>query len=496
MFSSKYICLLFIIIFYFKLNGQSCYSYLPAIEDISKTKLCPEVMLEDLQKLKAALDEIHPDLYYYVSKEQFDSSYRCAIQKVANELSIYEFSKTISLFLSSIKDSHTHFNPKSLLFFGPRNKGTLPFSLRKIGGKFYLESIFGDEKLKGMEILKFSNISVQDIFRQSLCFSLIEGYAFSAQEEIATKGMSLVFSQMQSFKSTDSIEIQYVCHSDTLTTFQKARNKKDLYFFKEQKNQKSVSYFFNGENVAVLKITSFQPKNLNYFKREVSGFFEEVSKRNCRELVVDLRDNQGGFIKAQEYLWSFLNFERRNYSTQHVYKRSQFDPFAKMSFLKKLRFKLNAKKEYPFGTHSDEYDFMKSELGATFKISYSDLSQNQVNPPYNGKCTLLINGLSMSSSVLFAGWFRNIGRGEIVGSPCLGSMSGTFGSSVTVKLPGTGLPIMISTVKFNPQHTKEVAFQPIIPDKIIDYSIDDVRLERDPAFNYLKIEKSISDSFK
>lgn len=496
MFSLKFIFVSFIIVFCFQLNGQSCHSYLPNVkEDISIAKLCPEVMLDDLQKLKQALHQIHPDLFYYISKEQLDSSYRCAIKKVANELTVLEYCKTISVFLSTLKDSHTHFNPKSLIFWGPRNKGTFPFSLRKIGEKFYLESILGDQKLKGMEILEFNNISVRDIFRQSLCFSLIEGSAFSAQEEIATKGMSLAFSQMQSFKSSDSIQILYVNGDDTLTTFQRAHSKMELYLFKEQKRQRAVSYFFNRDNLAVLKISTFQPKNLNHFKREVSDFFEEVSERNCRELVIDLRDNPGGFIKAQEYLWSFLNFERKKCSIEHVYKRSDYDPFANMSFINKWRFKLKAKKEYPFGMHSDEYDFMRSELGTSFKISYSDLTQDQIKP-FDGKCTLLINGLSMSSSVLFAGWFKDAERGEIVGSPCLGPMSGTFGSSVTINLPGTGLPVLISTVKFNPQHTKKVTFQPIFPDKIIEYSIDDIKLNQDPIFNYLKIEKSTTELIK
>jgi hypothetical protein len=102
----------------------------------------------------------------------------------------------------------------------------------------------------------------------------------------------------------------------------------------------------------------------------------------------------------------------------------------------------------------------------------------------------------MSSSVLFAGWFKDAERGEIVGSPCLGSMSGTFGSSVTINLPGTGLPVIISTVKFNPKHTKKVTFQPIFPDKIIEYSIDDIKLNQDPIFNYLKIEKSTTELIK
>jgi C-terminal processing protease CtpA/Prc len=139
---------------------------------------------------------------------------------------------------------------------------------------------------------------------------------------------------------------------------------------------------------------------------------------------------------------------------------------------------------------------MRSDLGEVSKISYSDVPQNEFGQTYNGKCTLVTNGLSMSASVLFASWFRNANRGEIIGSPCLGPMSGTFGTSVSLNLPATGLPVMISTVKFNPQNIKGTQMEPIIPDKLLEYSTKDVLLGRDPVWNYLNIRKDENQSLK
>lgn len=497
MYLIKSIFLFLILILSVRLGAQNCNSYIMGIrEDISIAKLCPEDMLFDLQKLREALNEIHPDLNYYLSEEQLDSAYRIAIEEVSNDLTAYEFSRAIATFLSTLKDSHTNYNPQSLLFLGPKDKGTLPFFLIKIGNKFYLESLYNDYMLKGKEILQFNNYTVQDIFTESKAFSLIEGSAFSAQEEIATKGMALTFSQMCYFKVSEFIKITYVSGEDTLTRSVKATNKMNLYLYKDPIIEKSVSYFFDQENKGVLKILSFQPKTVGIFKKEVSNFFNEAEKRNCSEIIIDLRDNQGGYVKAQEYLISFLNFKMKNFDIQHVYKRSNFDPFVKMSYFKKTRFKRKAKREYPYGILSEEYNFMISELGSVHKISYRELPKNEDNQIFKGKCTLVMNGLSMSASVLFAGWFRNSERGEIIGWPCLGSMSGTFGSSVTINLPTTRLPVMISTAKFNPQHTKEADLQPIIPDKLIEYSVDDILLNRDPVWDYLNIRKENYHSMK
>jgi hypothetical protein len=471
-------------------HAQNCNSYIMGMrEEVSKSKLCPEEMLDDLHKLRDALDKIQPDLYHYITKEQLDSAYRVATRKVSNDLTAYEFSKTIALFLSSIKDSHTNFNPQNLLFLGPKDKGTLPFFLIRVGDKFYVESIYNDDRLKGKEIIQFNDFKVEEIFNESKAFSLIEGSAYSAQEEIATKGMALTFSLLSSFKASDFVTIKYVFGNDTLTTKVKATNKMNLYLFKDPLFEKSVSFFFDQENRGILKILTFQPKTIGFYKKEVSRFFNEAIERNCNEIIIDLRDNQGGYVQAQEYLISFLNSSKKPYTVQHIYKRSNFDPFFKMSFLKKARFKIKAKREYPLGIHSEEYDFMRSELGSIRKITYNNIPQNECNQTYKGQCTLLMNGLSMSASVLFAGWFRNAERGEIIGKPCLGPMSGTFGTSVTLNLPGTGLPVIISTVKFNPQHSKEKQLEPIIPDQLIDYTIEDVLLNRDPVWKKLNIIK-------
>jgi hypothetical protein len=497
MFSVKIFCFTILLVVSYGIVAQNCTSYLPGIRtDLTAIKLCPEVMLEDLQKLRESLDKIHPDLYHYVTKEQLDSAYRVTVRKVSNELTAYEFSRTLALFLSTIKDSHTNYNAQSSLFLGPKDKGTLPFFLIKIQDKFYLESIYNDQSLNGKEILQLNDYTVQDIFNESKNFSIIEGSAYAAQDEIATKGMALTFSQLNYFKASDSIMIKYVSDGDTLIKKLKATNKMNLYFFKGPLIKKSVTYFFDQENKGILKILSFQPKTMRFFKKEVAKFFDEVEKRNCNEIIIDLRDNQGGYVKAQEYLISFLNFKKKPTSIQHVYKRSNLDPFVKMPYFKKMKFIKMAKREYPSGIHNKEYDFMMSEIGSVHKIVYSNLPQNEYNTIYSGKCTLVMNGLSMSASVLFAGWFRKEERGWIIGSPCLGSMSGTFGSSVSIVLPGTGLPVVISTIKFNPTYAQKVEIYPIFPDKLIEYTVNDVLQGQDPVWNYLNIKTENDQSLK
>ena len=116
-------------------------------------------------------------------------------------------------------------------------------------------------------------------------------------------------------------------------------------------------------------------------------------------------------------------------------------------------------------------------------ILYQKQLRNPLNITYSGKCTLLTNGLSMSASVLLASWFKQQNRGELVGTPCFGSMQGTHGNAARVILENSRIPITISTLKLS---SAEQGLIEITPDKLIQYTVDDLILKNDPFMNYLK----------
>ena len=61
----------------------------------------------------------------------------------------------------------------------------------------------------------------------------------------------------------------------------------------------------------------------------------------------------------------------------------------------------------------------------------------------------------MSASVLMASWFKESNRGEIIGSPCFGSQSGTNGNPASIFLEHSGLPVSISTLILSPENVKK-----------------------------------------
>ena len=178
-----------------------------------------------------------------------------------------------------------------------------------------------------------------------------------------------------------------------------------------------------------------------------------------------------------------MNTKGKTFDLNYLYKRSKLDRFETLSRLKKIDFVKKAMRVYPDGMISKEYDFYKSSIGSMSSILYQKQLRNPLNITYSGKCTLLTNGLSMSASVLLSSWFKQQGRGELIGTPCFGSMQGTHGNAARVVLENSRIPVTISTLKLTSLGQDLIEIK---PDKLIQYTVDDLLLKDDPFMNYLK----------
>ena len=125
-------------------------------------------------------------------------------------------------------------------------------------------------------------------------------------------------------------------------------------------------------------------------------------------------------------------------------------------------------------------------MGSTCNILYDYVPSNARNHTYKGKCALVMNGNSMSASVLFAAWFKHIERGEIIGTTCMGGMGGTFGNPASITLDHSQISVIASTLKFTPLHIKDRELHPIVPDILLRASKQDLLDQIDPFERYLK----------
>jgi hypothetical protein len=99
---------------------------------------------------------------------------------------------------------------------------------------------------------------------------------------------------------------------------------------------------------------------------------------------------------------------------------------------------------------------------------------------WDGPTTLLIDGLSSSASVSFAGIFRQLNRGPVLGEACMGARSGTFADPIKYELPESGLMVSISSGIFSLDEEINMGLRPVEPTRWVQWNVEDLRSGVDP----------------
>ncbi|MEN9743460.1 MAG: hypothetical protein RLZZ65_1265 [Bacteroidota bacterium] len=486
------------VILNFAAQAQKCVSdFKPKKQLAANTYLCPNSMLSDLEQLHKHILLTHPNPTYYTSNTALIDAYNVAKQKCEAEQTVFDFIQIVNGYLSTLKDSHTGLNPKDFLYQVNPGRKVLPFFITKIEGKFYVYGSYSDSLKIGEEVLAIDQYTTEEWYQLAQKLSMCEGAAKEAQQEVALDYIGVVYNllnmsmhaskdaQFKLVKSTGDTVLQQVPYLATWKYYLKSIGKL---------SSDEVAYRFDENNNGILSISSFQPMALSLFEKKIDDFFLEVKERECQQIYIDLRDNLGGLLRAEEYLFSYINEKSIPIQTNYLYKRSNYDRFALLSPFQKKQFENRAKNVYPNGLISKEYDFYRMPKGSLYTILYDYVPSNHANYTFKGKCDLIVNGNSMSASVLFAGWFKHVQRGSILGSSCMGGMGGTFGNPAALSLKHSKITVIVSTLKFTPLHIKEKVLEPIVPDILLKPTLQDLKERVDPFERYLLEQGNLNKS--
>lgn len=445
-------------------------------------ELTSEEMLSDLALLKTSIQKVHPDPFDRCTEGNFNLAFNAATEAVQLPLSLLEFSRILSVLLNTLEDSHTALNPRDLLLLLSKKRPFAPFYLTRIDDKFYLSKIFKDRIPLGVEVLNVNNYSMYDLYMITQHYAPSEGSEISARNELVSIMMGLVFNVCNK-SPEDPVLMTYISLKGDTIQKPLASMRSCRYLNKNNKwyEKRNLEFEFK-DSSAYIGLKSFDAKRERRYMRGIDSFFKKVEKFNINNLTIDIRGNRGGYVLLLEHVLSYINTNGATFDLNYLYKRSTLDRFETLSRLEKVDFEKKAQRVYPKGMISKEFDFYKSEMGTIESILYEKRLTNRKARTFRGNCKLLTNGLSMSASVLMASWFKTHDRGEIIGTPCFGSMDGTHGNPGQVILTNSGLPISISTLKLNTfKGAKGFEVSPDIPVKL---SIQDFIEKRDPFKSY------------
>ena len=456
----KLVLFLTFLLFFAELFSQPCHESTDLKTDILRDRLCPETMRTDLSELYEKLQKIHPDLYRYTSKYRVDAAYQRAFKRCNVSLSTYAFSTVLMEFLSELKDSHTSVSPYDFMWNNLLKRRYLPFTLALVDNQFVITKSWENKIPVGAELLSINGKSINSIYKEAIQFSPMEGRSTKAQTEIALNLLPMVTNLLM---NRAQHTFSWVESKDTLSATLSSPPLWSVWKELSGENQNNITLVrTNGH--ATLTIRSFSVNHVGAFRKQLDDIFSALITNPPKQLIIDLRDNTGGYILLQEYLMSFFVPQGTKYKANYIYKRSEYDRFSQLSSFQRWKFVHSAKKAPLNSTLANEYRFYKSPLGSVDTVLNAPTLKNNKNLYFSGRCALLVNGMTMSAAANFTAWFKSTKRGLVFGSQVSGTNGGTFANPTEFFLEHSGVSISISTMKVDLVPREKQTIEAILPD--------------------------------
>lgn len=266
------------------------------------TTFTKDEYIDDLNQLINVLNENHPRLYEFITKDKFDALVEEKIALINDNFKVGEFTWLCRSIISEIGCGHTivptigmnYFLPDSLLF---------PIKVNYIDDKLFVLNPLKNEELVsiGDEIISINRVNVKEIKEDMYKHVSSDACINSLKMEYVNDGF-MDYAAFY-FKFTNKYEIEFRKDNKikTITLNQ-------LHDYNEEKaieGKCSNNLCFEiDKGIAIITIRSFSyyEENFPTFKTFIDSCFNEIKSKQPQNLIIDLRDNGGGDPYCASYL--------------------------------------------------------------------------------------------------------------------------------------------------------------------------------------------------
>jgi hypothetical protein len=453
---------LLILITQFQLSAQSTYNPEANIE--------VEKLQEDFKVLKKNLETVHVGLYRYSSKETIDSLFNSSYRQISGPMTEIEFYRIVNKIVMAVRDEHTFALPSEAywssrigqtVYYNSSPKGDallFPFFIRIIDDKLFIDNNLSDDlSLKrGDEILQINGSTAQEVLGILLPTIHTNGYI-----ETFRKRNLEQFSMHQTYNrfmvhyalfigmpATFTLKVKRYASNQIETVQLAALTSKDIYeqYWRrystvndlKKHKQDPLEFVLLDNETAYLRLSDFH--NFVWLKynystsTEFKSIVDVLHKKSIKNLILDLRGNEGGNLGIGMTLMPYLANKTFQPYQYHEVNNYRF-PDLKVYF--------TDPKAFP--TSPDEL-FIQQKNG-TFRSNPEYKTENWSRPMqpstdnYQGKLFVLVNGATGSAASIFATLIRVNRRDAIfIGEECGGDMEGPVsGSGTDIALPNTNM---------------------------------------------------------
>lgn len=493
-------------------------------QPISVTKLQNDVDFS-YKKIK----QLHPKLYWYISKEKLDYKFDSLKNSIDKPMSGLAFYKELSQVVKTIGQGHLGISP-SLERLSKKEQKLLKKRGKSAFSQFDFEFI--DNKLiilknrsrhdikENTEVLLVNNERPSDLISMYKTRISSDGYNQTFYPHYLGRNFG-VFYNIDKGKVQDSIKLLlkledkdslFVIKRDTFGTnseaskikLSKKEQKEKLKFNSKYGYNKDTKTFTrelkfveNDSTTAILTIKQFNNGNSADFYKES---FEKLAASNTKNLIIDLRNNPGGRLFEIGDLYSYLTPEPfvfiDDYEVVSRTSKLHVDYFKGGGPVVKFFKILGA----PFFYTITYFKVRKEDDKFLFGTKFSKLSQPKPNN-FKGKVYVLINGGSFSASSIISSNLKSTKRAFFVGEETGGAYNGTVAAQMPlVQLPNSKVNLKIGLALVSAFGKTDIEGRGIFPDKEIIPTIEDRKNKIDPELKWvlddIKRDKEVEELLK
>jgi hypothetical protein len=403
---------------------------------------------EDFDILYSSLIQYHPSPYMYTPEAELKAFYQTKRATLPDSLSELEFFKISQQLIAQLKCGHTFGRPSAGWFQEVKGKLIqLPFDVKAADGKVYIQNTTSQDLgfQTNDELISINGLPVKEILKEMHSIQERDGNTQSFAEEIVIRRFRTYYLFLYGFQ--DQFVIEYKSNDGDLKQVSVKPTNLPVPISKNPalpenmkisaENTWSRFAVDSANHIAYLQIKSFL--NRNEFKDFYEQVFQQLRQMPGASLIVDLRDNTGGFFGHGNHFLSYFTPEKLSFNFQRPkgkIKKNDYASLAKWNKLTKFGFSVK-----PGGARVKGYK--------TTRFSYKP----QKNP-FQGKVSVLTNGLTFSMASLVAAQLKEYGS-ENWGTETGGAENSTNCMiSYDITLPNTGIKVTIAHYQVLSNSTK------------------------------------------
>lgn len=471
----------------------------------------PDELREDIDYAYQKLQQMHPQLYWYISKKELDHKFDSLKQTIDQPLTPLQFYFKLQPVIADIREGHLSLRiPRKK--FTRREIKTLEqkkgmFSrfeyYIKDNQLFIIENKDSIENIKpGTEVLSINNIPVSVYIKKYRELISSDGYNTTFQSYFLKDVFFNFYTAENGFTDTANIETLYHGEKKTYTLYREDKSKKDLAKDKEQEKrtvEKKINDYVASSNsynrnfkfldkdstTAYIKVQSFSRDYSDKFYKET---FSKIKNASAKYLVIDVRNNYGGSLHEINNLYSYLASEPY-VLIKPSQLTSRLTPLKTNYFRKSNAFQYAFKSlAYPTYVFAQTFSTYKKDGKVYYKMKADKATKPDKNA-FQGKVFVLINGGSFSASSIITAKLKYDKRATLVGEETGGANDGTVAGFYSYqKLPHSKINLPIGLLLVQPNIDFLNTKKGVAPDVTIKETMQDIIDRKDPQLDWVKKE--------